>query len=318
MPPNPPDPSAETGRIGRLRQQWDHPQTGFRYRKKKWMQLYLWGSLSALLLVVAALPQMVFQTGTPLDGHAAPLMPIRYIWVALILFIFGFLILVPRSLYSRILPGLILLVLLLPLILLGVEQLLIMTNAGERLAALRGERLPSSTPVAEQPQESQSNDDLGDTTMVIDPPEMPRLPWLTFLLTVLVVLTGLLALIGGIAWLTQSRQDEAGEVLPELAREAEAALEMLRQGGSLADVVMRCYMEMGRVLYETRGIARPQHTTPHEFAVQLLKTGLPAGPVNRLTYLFEQVRYGQTHQANPEQQNEAVASLEAIVQACQR
>jgi hypothetical protein len=54
--------------------------------------------------------------------------------------------------------------------------------------------------------------------------------------------------------------------------------------------------------------------TPREFERELVRAGLPALPVERLTRLFEHVRYG-VHAPGPEEQHEAISSLEAIVTA---
>ena len=102
--------------------------------------------------------------------------------------------------------------------------------------------------------------------------------------------------------------------LRELGREVQAALDDLEAGDDLHDVIIRCYVEMGRVLAESRAIERPQGMTPHEFEEQLLALGLPSAPVSQLTRLFEATRYGR-QTADPAQQQAAVAALQTIAEA---
>jgi hypothetical protein len=73
---------------------------------------------------------------------------------------------------------------------------------------------------------------------------------------------------------------------------------------------------MTRTVSQARGVDRWAAMTPREFESRLLGAGLPRSAVQRLTRLFEQVRYGaQTAGAAEEQ--EALACLASIVEACQ-
>jgi hypothetical protein len=126
------------------------------------------------------------------------------------------------------------------------------------------------------------------------------------------LLAGLVFGIGRYLWPTPAPPDETA--LHELAREAQTALDDLEAGVDLHDVIIRCYVEMGRVLAESRAIERPQGMTPHEFEEQLLALGLPSAPVSQLTRLFEATRYGR-QTADPTQQQAAVAALQAIAEA---
>jgi len=86
----------------------------------------------------------------------------------------------------------------------------------------------------------------------------------------------------------------------------------LEAGGDLKNIVLRCYRDMSRVLSEQRGIERELSMTPREFERQLQAAGLRDEHIQRLTRLFEQVRYGP-QQADPQQEREAAACLQAIV-----
>jgi hypothetical protein len=87
-----------------------------------------------------------------------------------------------------------------------------------------------------------------------------------------------------------------------LARQARSALESLQIGVDLENVVVRCYVEMARILNERRGIERQRHMTAREFEAR------------QLTRLFEQVRYG-AKALGAQEERQAVACLTAIVEA---
>lgn len=102
--------------------------------------------------------------------------------------------------------------------------------------------------------------------------------------------------------------------LLELAREAQDALDEIQTGGSLRNAVIRCYVEMSRVISEKRNIQRGITMTSHEFEEHLVKAGLPQKPVQDLTRLFEDARYGD-HDPGPGEEQRAVACLSSIVTA---
>jgi hypothetical protein len=64
-----------------------------------------------------------------------------------------------------------------------------------------------------------------------------------------------------------------------------------------------------------RGLYREYAMTPAEFAVRLQSAGLPPEPVNRLTRLFESVRYGARISAQRDV-DEAIACLTSILKYC--
>lgn len=104
----------------------------------------------------------------------------------------------------------------------------------------------------------------------------------------------------------------------ELRLRALQALHELRQGDTpLADVIRRCYREMVQTVHEQRGVYRERHVTPREFEARLLQVGFPEPPVQRLTRLFEQVRYGHANVGEREKR-QAIDSLEQIVAACEQ
>jgi len=68
------------------------------------------------------------------------------------------------------------------------------------------------------------------------------------------------------------------------------------------------------VLAEEKGVTRESAMTPREFVRSLTTMGLPELAVQRLTRLFEDVRYG-ARVAGDQEEGEAIASLTAIVDA---
>ena len=144
---------------------------------------------------------------------------------------------------------------------------------------------------------------------ITHPPE-----WLVLLVSLLFL--GGLSL--GIFLLWRALRPASGvEPLPRLAEEAESALQKLRAGGDLRDVVLRCYREMTRILQEERGLRRPKAMTPREFEQRLREVGLDVEPVDRLTQLFERVRYGD-RRPDAREEREAQECLEEIAAACRR
>jgi hypothetical protein len=101
--------------------------------------------------------------------------------------------------------------------------------------------------------------------------------------------------------------------LERLADEAQDALDALRAGGDVKDVIVRCYLAMSQALEEEKHIYRKNSMTPREFERVLVEKGLPRDPVKHLTHLFEEVRYGNR---TPVRREEDLArlSLSEIVQ----
>jgi len=90
------------------------------------------------------------------------------------------------------------------------------------------------------------------------------------------------------------------------------------EGGKIDfdDVIIRCYAEMSHTLQAEKSIQRAQSMTTHEFEQELLVRGFPDQPVQRLTQLFEQVRYGRQESMENEKQD-ATESLSEIIDYCE-
>ena len=94
--------------------------------------------------------------------------------------------------------------------------------------------------------------------------------------------------------------------------EAENALQSLKNGLDLKDVIVKCYRQMSLVLEKEQGVEREDSMTTREFENLLEAAGVPHDPIHQLTRLFEAVRYGKW-QPNPTDERKAVHCLEAIL-----
>lgn len=97
--------------------------------------------------------------------------------------------------------------------------------------------------------------------------------------------------------------------------EAELAVQALKAGHKLENVILRCYQEMSRSLQESLGIERDRAMTVGEFETALKDQGFPADPVQQLSSLFEIARYGNQIMRE-EDETQAIESLHAIIDFC--
>jgi hypothetical protein len=153
--------------------------------------------------------------------------------------------------------------------------------------------------------------------LVLELPESPSAQTALIVVGIASVIVLFLLLL---RWWRYRQELKAIAELPvdELRARALEALQELRHGNApLANVIRRCYQEMVQTVQEQRGIYRERHVTPREFEMRLLQIGLPDLPVQRLTRLFEQVRYGNAS-AGEREKRQAIDSLEQIVAACEQ
>ena len=115
---------------------------------------------------------------------------------------------------------------------------------------------------------------------------------------------------------SKSRHPEESE-LDHLMDEAAGALDKLRSGGDLKETVIRCYQEMCDTFHEEQGIARRGGMTAREFQLHLSSAGLKDDHIEKLTRLFERVRYGDQSR-QPELEREAEQCLAEIVKVYAR
>jgi hypothetical protein len=126
-------------------------------------------------------------------------------------------------------------------------------------------------------------------------------------------LAGLILVGGSILFLVLRISRSRGPTqLEQIVASAEAALQDLEEGEDARGAIMRCYLAMLSAASE-RGVDRPRYLTPGEFVQRLVQVGLPAGAVERLTRLFEEVRYSP-QPPTPRMEAEAVDCLQQVVQ----
>lgn len=149
---------------------------------------------------------------------------------------------------------------------------------------------------------------------VFQPPQFSR--GLTFLISFGLVSASILFL-----WRLGRSWDRVKQLffppppLDGIGHVARTSLGKLQSGGNFENVIIECYARMSAVLVEKKGLQREVAMTPDEFAGRLTRAGLPRSPVNTLTRLFEEVRYGGQPPGQHEIQ-EAMTSLTTIMRHC--
>lgn len=171
---------------------------------------------------------------------------------------------------------------------------------------------PTPTPVEQEMQPLVTDSAMlqeGGEYFAAEPPE-----WSVWVVSVVVAV--FLVLIVVAIYVRFFRHRDEG-TFQELAEDAQQAIDDIQAGGDLRQIIIKCYFDMMGVVKKTRGIVRDQAMTPEEFESLLEKKGFPAGPLQRLTRLFEDVRYGTRTPAAQEEQL-AILCLQEIVAACQQ
>ena len=120
-----------------------------------------------------------------------------------------------------------------------------------------------------------------------------------------------------VLWWVWKRKETPRDTLQQVAEQTQATIDALHAGQAFDDVIIRCYVELTRVIQRARSIERDKAMTPWEFEQFLIQHGLPAPPVHDLTRLFERARYGH-EPAGELAERQAIASLEAITAFCKR
>jgi hypothetical protein len=117
-------------------------------------------------------------------------------------------------------------------------------------------------------------------------------PWVAIAISTGVLL--MLALLIVRAWRRRPARPAppaASPALAELAQEARATIGAIEAGADLRTSIVRCYLEMSRVLSTQRGVVRDAAMTSREFAQRLISLGLHTTHIQALTDLFERYRY---------------------------
>jgi hypothetical protein len=159
-----------------------------------------------------------------------------------------------------------------------------------------------------------------DSSALVTVPPPAFVPPQNVSLTSYIISFGITAGMVFVAWKLFNFWRENYEVhsdatLYRIARVARSSLRDLSSGRDSTDVIMNCYFRMSDVVADKRNLHREISMTPAEFAARLEQAGLPADAVQRLTRLFEGVRYGR-HRTGASEINEAVACLTTILNYC--
>ncbi|MBI5354533.1 MAG: DUF4129 domain-containing protein [Chloroflexi bacterium] len=104
--------------------------------------------------------------------------------------------------------------------------------------------------------------------------------------------------------------------LEEIANIVRSSLNQLSENQDARSTIIVCYQRMISAIKESRGLTRKDEMTPAEFAKYLERAGLPRDGVQRLTHVFEKVRYG-AQEIQPDEIKEAKQCLTSILKVCQ-
>jgi hypothetical protein len=127
------------------------------------------------------------------------------------------------------------------------------------------------------------------------------------------VVTGIALGLGLLALIAVKRWQSSKTIEDELLQEAEQAVNALKAGADLRNVILRCYFQMTHSLQEEQGIERDHTMTVQEFERWLENLGFPSIPLIQLTSLFEKVRYGKQEMSDHDE-HIAIESLNEIIQ----
>jgi hypothetical protein len=286
-------------------------------RKKLWMLLLLGIAVVTTILLAAGISQLQLLPGQPfpiagimqalsdsrisLSNFSLPFNLVRpviaCVWILLIISIIGFIISpqIRKDVFRRVITYS-----LWALIIYGVIVSLqpFLSSLGEEPAEPSGpglfETLDSGELLPAPPD------------FIVDPPQ-----W--FVIGISILLVSLFLSIGWFFWYIFSAKKRDSTSLELLVQEAQQALEDLQGGQDLKDTVKRCYFEMSQILSKQRNLHRRRGMTPREFEQYLAEHGLQIEHIQRLTRLFENVRYGHKSPDEQEEQ-EAIVCLTTIVQ----
>jgi hypothetical protein len=144
----------------------------------------------------------------------------------------------------------------------------------------------------------------------------PSAPEVLFLIVLVLVIVLAIAI-----WLSGDRElpsastgsaPDEDDAVPEpdvaaMGRAAGRAADRLETTDDFENEVFRAWAEMTRPI----DVERPDASTPAEFATAATEAGMDSADVDRLTTLFEEVRYGG-RMATPERERDAVETLRRI------
>jgi len=108
----------------------------------------------------------------------------------------------------------------------------------------------------------------------------------------------------------RARRSERDDLLSELGKSAGLAAHRMITGDDPREAILRCYQEMTEIMSRAQRIPNYSYFTPREFATQLRERGMKDEHIERLTGIFERVRYGGRSGVGSVE--EAIACLQSI------
>jgi len=164
--------------------------------------------------------------------------------------------------------------------------------------------------------ESEADSDQGaesPATALFESLQFEPSDFFVFLISSILVL-GMMA--GMVVLWRKTRKEEVSSPLDEFSNKAQKALDQVKSGQDLRNTIIRSYSEMSEALVQHQNIKRSEMMTPREFEKLLSQYSLPQNPIQELTHLFEEVRYGRK-ELGKEEEKKCIECLSAIIQACQ-
>ncbi len=110
--------------------------------------------------------------------------------------------------------------------------------------------------------------------------------------------------------LLRSRSSNRISILNQLGKSAGLAAHRIVTGDDPRAAILRCYQEMTQIVSKHDGVPDHSYFTPREFASRLSQRGMNNKDVDRLTAIFEAVRYGG--RSGADFVNEAISCLRSI------
>ena len=265
-------------------------------------------SLVSLVVLAASLPNLQLHSGTPFPGSnassddlqsAIPISPARVYSIpllrgALALVFLIVMFYIPTRLITRVNLKIIL------QLMLALVVLLILVYMLPDMTPAQSTYVPNtSSEIATVPSFDYPVTPLGQ------PPQI--LIWF--------VIAGVVLGLGWLIFIVLKRRMNSAKIEVELLQQAEDAVDALRAGMDLRNVIVRCYLQMTYAIQEEQGIERSDTMTAREFENWLEQKGFPTDPVRQLTFLFEKVRYSP-QQTSYGDEKIATDSLNEIILFC--
>lgn len=132
----------------------------------------------------------------------------------------------------------------------------------------------------------------------------------SLLITIIASIIVALTIVSMAYWLFQ-RAQAANPPVDEINYTISKALNDIKYKRDIRNAIIRCYIDLQRIIEETHGKSRKSSMTPREFQKHLIDAGIQHQSIVNLTQLFEKARYSQG-QASEAEETEAILHLKKI------